>query len=1197
MADKDKDFVHLHVHSDFSLLDGCCRMDRLMDRAVELGQSAMALTDHGNLFGTISFVKNAEKRGIKPIIGCEGYMVTDHKNDEKPGRENHKSYHIGMLARNYEGYQNLSKIVSDAHVDGFYYRPRTDLETLAEYSKGLIGFTGCMQGWIPQLILRGEEEEAEKAMGQMIDIFGKENYFVELHNHGIEEQAKLVPELLKLAKKFDLKTIASNDVHYVRGEDWEPHDALLCIQTGSKIDDVKRMRYDAREFYLKSREEMEDLFKEAPESITNTFAVAEMCEVKLPFGENNYPVFSMPPEIKSEVGDNVAYLKHLCVEGLKKRYEADYQPDDKRAEDPEDKPRILSERIDYELGVIAKTGFNDYFLIVADFMLWAREQGIPVGPGRGSGAGCLVAYVLGITDIDPLRFGLLFERFLNPERVSPPDFDIDFCMRRRGEVIEYVREKYGRDCVANIITFGTFGAKMVVRDIARVRDLPYAEADKLAKMIPDDLNISLDDALAKSPEFGAEYEKNPIAKQIVDTGRVIEGMVRNVGTHAAGVIIADRPLKELIPLTTQDGVLTTQFPKDPVEDLGLLKMDFLGLKTLTVIDEAESHIRKKPGLEEFRVADVHLEDEPTFNLLNEARTIGVFQLESEGMRRLCKQMTIANVDEVIALIALYRPGPMEWIPDYIKGKEDPSTIKFPHPLLEEVCEETYGVMVYQEQVMEAARRVAGYSLGGADILRRAMGKKKPEEMAKQREIFVKGAKETNEIDKKKADEIFNILEKFAGYGFNKSHSAAYGIISYQTAYLKANYPVDFMAGILSCELGNSDKLSHFIGECAEMDISVLGPEVNESGESFTPIEGKGDTGDSIRFGLAAVKGVGDIAAKTIVEEREKNGPFESFTDLVERVDGKAVNKRVLECLIKTGGFDALEGNRAALLADLDRAMGEAQLRRKDREAGQVNLFDMMGGGEEDAGGDSGEFSPNNGLPDVPEMEELEKLKLEKELLGFFLSGHPVDTLGGLGPLLDTIKSEDLDKVEDRRSFRLCGVLADIERRYTKKDAKPWARFNLLAKEKDFSLPMFTEAYEKYGDKLEEGIIVVVEGVVSRRDGETRMTANTVRSIDRAISEIAEEVTWLIDPGHEDAEQFTNDLFSHGERGEGGTLLRLAFARQGDEDGLVVETDSRFTMRLTPEIFGKWRERDSVRGARVVMREPEPPPERAWERKG
>jgi DNA polymerase-3 subunit alpha len=542
---------------------------------------------------------------------------------------------------------------------------------------------------------------------------------------------------------------------------------------------------------------------------------------------------------------------------------------DREQEDSQAKE--LSERLDYELGVIGKTGFNDYFLIVADFMNWAREKGVPVGPGRGSGAGCLVAYVLGITDIDPLRFGLLFERFLNPERVSPPDFDIDFCMRRRGEVIEYVRDKYGRDCVANIITFGTFGAKMVIRDVARVRDLPYAEADKLAKMIPDDLNISLEDALAKSPELAGEYKNNPIAKQIVDTGRVIEGMVRNSGTHAAGVIIADRPLKELVPLTKQDGILTTQYPKDPVEELGLLKMDFLGLKTLTVISETEAHIRKKEGLEEFRVTGVPLEDAPTFKLLNDAQTIGVFQLESEGMRRLCRQMTISNVDEIIALIALYRPGPMDWIPDYIKGKEDPSTIQFPHPLLEDVCAETYGVMVYQEQVMEAARRIAGYTLGGADILRRAMGKKKPEEMAKQREIFVKGAKEVNKIESKKANDIFNILEKFAGYGFNKSHSAAYGMISYQTAYLKANHPVDFMAGVLACELGNSEKLSHFLGECHDMGISVLGPDVNESGENFTPLDGEGDGLGSIRFGLSAVKGVGDIAGKLIVEERLKMG--------------------------------------------------------------------------------------------------------------------------------------------------------------------------------------------------------------------------------------------------------------------------------------------------------------------------------------
>jgi len=1195
MATQDKDFVHLHVHSDFSLLDGCCRMDRLMDRAVELGMSAMALTDHGNLFGTIKFIQQAEKRGIKPIIGCEGYMVTDHKNDEKPGRENHKSYHLGLLAKDYEGYKNLSKVVSDAHVDGFYYRPRTDLETLAEHAKGLIGFTGCMQGWIPQLILKGKEGEAEQAMGQMIDIFGKENYFVELHNHGIEEQAQLVPELLKLAKQFDLKVIASNDVHYVKGEDWAPHDALLCIQTGSKLDDPNRMRYEAREFYLKSRQEMEELFKEAPESIINTFAVAEMCDVKLPFGENNYPVFTLPPEISTTVTDNVEYLKNQCVVGMKERYGLEYQGTDQRNDNTGEKEKELSERIDYELGVIAKTGFNDYFLIVADFMLWAREQGIPVGPGRGSGAGCLVAYLLGITDIDPLRFGLLFERFLNPERVSPPDFDIDFCMRRRGEVIEYVREKYGRDCVANIITFGTFGAKMVMRDVARVRDLPYAEADKLAKMVPDDLNISLDDALEKSPEFKAEYENNPIATQIVDTGRVIEGMVRNVGTHAAGVIIADRPLKELIPLTTQDGVLTTQFPKDPVEDLGLLKMDFLGLKTLTVISEAEAHIRKKDGLKDFRVTDAPLEDELTFKLLNEARTIGVFQLESEGMRRLCRQMTISNVDEIIALIALYRPGPMDWIPDYIKGKEDPSTIKFPHPLLEDVCAETYGVMVYQEQVMEAARCIAGYTLGGADILRRAMGKKKPEEMAKQREIFVKGAKETNGIESKKANDIFDILEKFAGYGFNKSHSAAYGIISYQTAFLKANYPVDFMAGVLACELGNSDKLSHFIAECSEMGISVLGPDVNESGENFTPLDAKGDGLGSIRFGLAAVKGVGDVAGKIIVEEREKNGPYEGFIDLVGRVDGKAVNKRVLECLIKTGGFDALEGNRAALLADLDRAMGEAQLRRKDREAGQVNLFDLMGG-DEDGSHSADDFSSAAKLPDVPEMDELEKLKLEKELLGFFLSGHPVDTLGGLGPLLDTITAEEIEHLEGKKSFRLCGVIAELERRYTKKDARPWARFTLMTKEKDFSLPMFTEAYEQYGQKLEEGIMVVVEGVASHRDGETRLTVNSSLPVDSALINIVEEVTWLLDPDHDETVPFLEDIFALGDKGLGKTLVRLGFAKENEPDGLVVEADDRFTMRLTSELFKEWRKKKPVRAARVTIKAPEPPQERTYGRR-
>ena len=554
------------------------------------------------------------------------------------------------------------------------------------------------------------------------------------------------------------------------------------------------------------------------------------------------------------------------------------------------------------------------------------------------------------------------------------------------------------------------------------------------------------------------------------------------------------------------------------------------------------------------------------------------------------------MDEIIALIALYRPGPMEWIPDYIKGKEDPSTIKFPHPLLEDVCAETYGVMVYQEQVMEAARRIAGYTLGGADILRRAMGKKKPEEMAKQRKIFVQGAKETNEIEAKKANEIFDILEKFAGYGFNKSHSAAYGIISYQTAYLKANHPVDFMAGVLACELGNSDKLSHFISECAEMGISVLGPDVNESGENFTPLKSDNDNLSSIRFGLSAVKGVGDVAGKIIVEERTQNGPFRSFTDLVERVDGKSVNKRVLECLVKSGGFDALEGNRAALLADLDRAMGEAQLRRKDREAGQSNLFDLMGGSDDNISEAIDDFSPAQSLPDVPEMEELEKLKLEKELLGFFLSGHPIDTLGGLGPLFDTIEQKDLDDLQGKQAFRLCGVVSEIEKRYTKKDAKPWARFTLLAKEKDFSFPMFPEAYEQYGMKLEEGAIMVVEGVASNRDGEVRTNANTVLPIDQALSKWVEEVTWLIDPDHQDALIFAKELFALGEKGFGGALIRLGIAGNGEDAGLVAEADDRFRMKITVQAFKEWRSKESVRAARVKISEPELPPERKYGRR-
>ena len=730
MPPADKSFVHLHVHSDYSLLDGACRIDRLTDRAGQLGMTALALTDHGNLFGAIDFYTVAKSKGIKPLIGCELYL-SEGSRLEKQGRsdEGRSIFHLGLLARDIGGYQNLLKLVSDAHLKGFYYKPRTDLETLARHARGLIGFTGCLASLVPQHLVHDRWDDARRATARFVDIFGRENYFVEIQDHGISEQRKIIPGLLRLAREFGLKVVCSNDVHYVNATDAGPHDAMLCIQTGAKIEDEKRMRFEGQQFYLKSQAEMERVFAEVPEAVANTAAVAEMCDVAIPFpkGSERYPKFPLPQDVGV---DRIGFLRRLCVEGLKARYGVDFAAPEKAPDAAQ--ARILVDRLGFELGVIESTGFIDYFLVVWDFIHWAKTQGIPVGPGRGSGAGCLVAYLLGITNLDPLRFKLLFERFLNPERVSPPDFDIDFCMRRRGEVIDYVRRKYGDGCVANIITYGTMGAKMVIRDVSRVHNLPYAEADRLAKMIPDDLNITLEQAVAKSAELREEVERNPVAARIFEQAKVLEGMVRNTGKHAAGIIITDRPLEEFVPLTLQEGDVTVQFDMNAVGKLGLLKMDFLGLKTLTVIADAVDNIRRTVD-PAFDIEKVPTDDARTFALLNTGRTTGVFQLESGGMQNLCRQLQVSSIDEIIALIALFRPGPMEWIPDYVRGKKDPSTVRFPHRLLEEICRETYGVMVYQEQVMEAAKVIAGYTLGGADMLRRAMGKKDPVAMAEERE--------------------------------------------------------------------------------------------------------------------------------------------------------------------------------------------------------------------------------------------------------------------------------------------------------------------------------------------------------------------------------------------------------------------------------------------------------------------------------
>ncbi len=1237
-----KPFVHLHLHTDRSLLDGCCRIDLLAERAEELGMPAIAMTDHGNLFGAIEFYRQMEKRGIKPLIGCEIYLVHDHTMDERPKREKkrsddmvdvpeeelgpenfpkHQIHHKTLIAKNFKGYQNLVKLVSDAHVRGMYYRPRTDVEQLARYSEGIIGLSGCINGVASQYLIYSDYEKARKATAEFVDIFGKDNYYIEIQNHGMPAQQRIIPGQLKLAREFGLKVVCANDVHYVRKEDWETHDALLCIQTGKVIADEQRMRYPSRQFYLKSEAEMAQVFKEVPESLTNTLEVAEKVDLKLEFGVNHYPIFEKPETLEIETkkddfdrildiyvgeqekvnrqngienGDilgedkrevlrkNGVILFELCKKGIRERYGIDYdhpetyEPKEREEADFAEK---VCRQLDYEVAIIAGTGFVDYFLIVWDFIDWARNKDIPVGPGRGSGAGCLVAYVLKITDIDPLRFGLLFERMLNLERVSPPDFDVDFCMRRRDEVVEYVRDKYGKDSVANIVTYGTFGPKMVVRDLARVNGLDYKDGDRLAKMVPDDLGITMEEAIRKSPDLRESIRKDAVARKIVDQGRIVEGMVRNTGKHACGIIIADRKLTELVPVCLQEGDLTTQYAKGPVEDLGLLKMDFLGLKNLTVISDAEFFIRHTRDQPDFRIEDISLEDQTTFDLLNEGRTVGVFQLESDGMQSLCRQIGISSFEEIIALIALYRPGPMQFIPQFIEGKKDPSKIHVPHPLLKELVEETYGVLVYQEQVMQAARIIAGFTLGNADILRRAMGKKKKEVMAEQKEIFVDGAKETNGLSRREAEEIFSILEKFAEYGFNKSHSAAYAMVSYRTAFLKANYPVEFMAALLSSELGNADKVANYVAEAIALDIPVLGPDVNESRHDFTPVPGENkDDPGRIRFGMSAIKGVGDAATQKIIEERDANGPYLDFTDFVARTDLKAVNRRTLENLIRTGTFDSFGNDRSALLANLDSLLGVAMEKKKDRDVGQGSLFDLMEDDPEDAAASNG-----TAWIEVEPMTKREKLTYEKELLGFYLSGHPLDDFGLLADALLSVNPETVEDLENDESFRLVGVISALEQRMTKKTGDPWARFQLLTRTKSLPVTVFPKNFEKNRNHIAENNIVVVQGRASKRDEGTDLHGLQIRPLSSALKDSIKKITWVIRPG-EDAVDFLKALRGQLTFDETGVPVSIAVLAEEQRAFLA---EAAKTLRLPPDWsrIHRLRNHKAVVGIRISVAEP------------
>ena len=1072
-------FVHLHVHSEYSLLDGAIRMEQLVGKAAEFGMPAIALTDHGNLFGTVEFYQAAEKAKVKPIIGCEIYVAPGSMHEKKTtngGKD--VAFHMTLLASDDEGYRNLVKLSTAAHLDGFYYKPRVDREFLSRHSKGLIALSGCLKGEVNMALSAGQEAKALENAAAYRDIFGKENFFIELADHGIEQQRRNRSGLIDIAGNLGLGLVATNDVHFLERAHHEAHDVMICIGTGAMIHDEKRMRY-VPELYLKSGEEMAALFADRPDAISNTLAIAERCNAKLEFGKSKYPDFQPPPDKTRE-----GYLRELCEEGLERRFGG------RATTDPE-----IRKRLEYELSVMEKAGFTSYFLIVWDFINYARSQGIPVGPGRGSAAGSLVAYVLGITDLDPLRYGLLFERFLNPERVSPPDIDVDFCQNRRGEVIEYVRRKYGTMAVSQIITFGTLGAKSVVRDVGRVLGWSYGDADRIAKMIPNELDITLASrtkkgevkpgAIDKNPELKKAVDEEPSTAQLWGYATILEGLSRNSGVHAAGVVIADRDLSEYIPLTrANDGNIVSQYSMAPLTDLGLLKMDFLGLKTLTVIEGVNVLIRQREP--DFDLSAIPMDDEATFDLLNRGEVTGVFQIDG-GMASWCTKFGFTGIGDIIALNALYRPGPMQFIPEYIDRKKGTRKIEYAHPLLERVCSETYGIIVYQEQVQQAANILAGYSLGQADLLRRAMGKKDMEKMAKERETFVEGCAKVNQIPAKQANAIFDFLEKFAQYGFNKSHSAAYGMLSYQTAYLKAHYPVEFMAGMLTHDANSTDRIAEIISECNRMGISILPPDVNRSALTFLPEELPG--GRSIRFGLASIKNVGEAAMATAIADREANGPFKSLEDFCSRLDSKTVNKKILESLVKAGAFDWDGRHRAALDAAIEPAIGAAASVQKDRASGQVSLFDSFADLSPAPApkGDKNEES-------IERWTRSEQLAHEKELLGFYVTGHPLDDYRG------SIEAGKYDSVTDalamteKGSVRLAGLLSTVEKRFTKKDGRP---FGVMTFEDDSGTLEFTawdESFTKHEEILKAGTIISCTVRVTPNDGSIRANASDFKAL-------------------------------------------------------------------------------------------------------
>ena len=1141
-------FTHLHVHTEYSLLDGSNKIKEYVARVKELGMNSAAITDHGVMYGVIDFYREAKAAGINPILGCEVYVAPNSRFDRETGGGEDRYYHLVLLAENNQGYANLMKIVSKGFVEGFYYRPRVDMEVLRQYHEGIIALSACLAGEVQRYLVRGMYEEAKEAALKYRDVFGEGNYFLELQDHGIPEQKLVNQQLVRMSRELNIDLVATNDVHYTYEEDAASHDILLCIQTGKKLADEDRMRYEGGQYFVKSPEQMQELFSYVPQALENTQKIADRCHVEIEFGVTKLPKFDVPSPYTSW-----EYLNKLCYEGLEKRYG--------------DRAEELKGRLEYELSVIQKMGYVDYFLIVWDFIRFAREHDVMVGPGRGSAAGSIVSYTLGITQLDPIRYNLLFERFLNPERVSMPDIDIDFCFERRQEVIDYVVRKYGKDRVVQIVTFGTMAARAVIRDVGRVMDMPYALCDTIAKMVPQELNITIDKALGMSQELRTMYENDAQVHELIDMSRRLEGLPRHTSMHAAGVVISQKAVDEYVPLSrASDGTITTQFTMTTLEELGLLKMDFLGLRTLTVIQNAVKLAEKSSG-KKIIMEEIDYDDKAVLDSIGTGKTEGVFQLESAGMKSFMKELKPRSLEDIIAGISLYRPGPMDFIPQYIRGKDHPEEITYDCPQLEPILEPTYGCIVYQEQVMQIVRDLGGYTLGRSDLVRRAMSKKKAAVMAKERQNFVYGNPEegvpgcaANGIDEKTANKIFDDMTDFAKYAFNKSHAAAYAVVSYQTAYLKYYYPVEFMAALMTSVIDNPNKVAEYILTCRQMKIGILPPDINLGESSFSV------DGNNIRYGLSAIKSIGRPVIDAVVEEREAHGAYKSIVDFIERVSGKEVNKRTIESLIKSGALDGLGGTRKQLMQVYAGIVERVASEKKSSISGQMSLFDLMGEEEKK------EYEIQ--MPDVGEFDKEQILAFEKEVLGIYISGHPLEKYEALwrrgisNVTADFALDEEtgVSKVQDNSTAIVGGMITGKTIKYTKTN-KTMAFLTIEDLVGTVEVIVFPKDYEKNSQMLTLDRKVFVRGRVScEEDKPSKLICEKIWPFEEVPQEL-----WVQFADMKEYQEKEQELFGVLRHSEGkdhvAIFVRSERAVRRLGDNWTIKADEEMIEKLSG-IFGK-----------------------------